>query len=287
MLSLRAFSRAAPRFSCSIARTSLRPVALPKPAFQSWKQVSKPAYAAFSTSCVFREPAAESDLELLAKLEDEVKHEKDSGAEDAREQETSIKYALESGEWKVKDVQGEQEVVLTKTFGNETIRATFTVADINNISEDTADEFADEALSDEGDYQTESQQSRDSQVDDEMLPPTFPARVNVTIEKPNNGALLIQAVIQDGDLQIEEISHFKDAAIANAQTAEKDWTRQSLYAGPPAENLDPELIAFWGRYLEERGLNVEFQNMVTDYISFKEQKEYVQWLENVKQFVAA
>lgn len=60
------------------------------------------------------------DLELLAKLEDEVKHEKASGAEDAREQEEGIKYALESGEWKVKDVQGEQEVILTKTFGNET-----------------------------------------------------------------------------------------------------------------------------------------------------------------------
>lgn len=160
------------------------------------------------------------------------------------------------------------------------IRVTFTVADINNISEDTADEFADEALSDEGDYQAESQQGRNAHGEDEILPPTFPARVNVAIEKPNNGALLIQAVIQDGDLQVEEISHFKDAATANAQTAEKDWTRQSLYAGPPAENLDPELIAFWGRYLEERGLNVEFQNMVTDYISYKEQKEYVGWLES-------
>lgn len=60
------------------------------------------------------------DLELLAKLEDEVKHEKASSGDDAKEQEASIKYALESGEWKVKDVQGEQEVVLTKTFGNET-----------------------------------------------------------------------------------------------------------------------------------------------------------------------
>lgn len=60
MLSLRAFSRAAPRFSRSVARSSLRPVALPKPAFQSWKQVSKPAYASFSTSRAFREPAAES-----------------------------------------------------------------------------------------------------------------------------------------------------------------------------------------------------------------------------------
>lgn len=67
-------------------------------------------YSSFSTG----------DVELLAKLEDEIKHEKTSGAEDATEQEASIKYALENGEWQAKDVEGEQEVVLTKKFGNET-----------------------------------------------------------------------------------------------------------------------------------------------------------------------
>lgn len=67
-------------------------------------------YSSFSTG----------DVELLAKLDDEIKHEKSSGAEDAAEQETSIKYALENGEWQAKDVEGEQEVVLTKKFGNET-----------------------------------------------------------------------------------------------------------------------------------------------------------------------
>lgn len=139
------------------------------------------------------------------------------------------------------------------------------------------DELHDDALGDEGEF---SSHQNKAENEDEILPPTFPARVNVTIEKPANGALLIQAVIQDGDLQIEEISHFATADVANASTAEKDWARQSLYAGPPAENLDPELLAFWGRYLEERGLNLEFQNMVTDYIAFKEQKEYVRWLDS-------
>ncbi|KAJ5711723.1 hypothetical protein N7488_005879 [Penicillium malachiteum] len=284
MLSLRAFSRSIPRVSRSVARTSLRPAVLPKSIAQPWKQASKPIYASFSTSSAFREPAAEGDIELLAKLDEEVKHEKASGAEDAKEQKTSIDYTLKAGEWEVKDVAGEQEVVLTKKFGNEKIRVTFTVADINNLSEDPMDDLHDDALSDEADFQ---QSSRDVESEDEILPPTFPARLSIAIEKANSGALLIQAVIQDGDLQVEEISHFKEAEIAYSQTAEKDWTRQSLYAGPPAENLDPELLAFWGRYLEERGLNVEFQTMVTDYIAYKEQKEYVSWLENVRKFIAA
>lgn len=156
MLSFRVFSRAVPRFSRSVARSSLRPVALPKPGLQPW-QAAKPAYAAFSTSRAFREPAAEGkfpiivttvtcflypaanvcqehlkhanvcvfgfmigDLELLAKLDEEVKHEKASGLEDAREQKASIDYALQAGEWQAKSIEGEQEVILTKKFGNET-----------------------------------------------------------------------------------------------------------------------------------------------------------------------
>merc|ERR1712187_932281 len=101
------------------------------------------------------------------------------------------------------------------------------------------------------------------------MEPSFPARVNVTVEKPGNGALLIQT------------------ELAHAQTAEKDWARQSLYAGPPFENLDEELQTFLERFLEERGINAELANMIPDYIQVKEQKEYVRWLENVKNFVSA
>lgn len=60
------------------------------------------------------------DIELIAKLEEELKHEKASGQEDAKEQQASIDYTLEAGQWQAKDVEGEQEIVLTKTFGNET-----------------------------------------------------------------------------------------------------------------------------------------------------------------------
>lgn len=126
-------------------------------------------------------------------------------------------------------------------------------------------------------------QSRDdaSAESIEQPEPSFPARVTITVEKPNNGALLIQTVVQDGVFQIEEVSHFANAELAQSLTAEKDWTRQSLYAGPPFENLDEDLQGLWDRYLEDRGLNAEFANMVPDYISVKEQKEYLRWLESM------
>jgi complement component 1 Q subcomponent-binding protein len=102
----------------------------------------------------------------------------------------------------------------------------------------------------------------------------------VTIEKPGNGALLIQTLAQDGLFQIEEVSFFSKPDLAHAVTAEKDWTRQSLYSGPPFENLDEDLQSYLERYLEERGINAELANMIPDYIQVKEQKEYVRWLES-------
>jgi complement component 1 Q subcomponent-binding protein len=159
------------------------------------------------------------------------------------------------------------------------IRVSFTVADIQNISEQ--EDFDDAALTDDLDYQKDSQRNQEGADELENTEPSFPARVNITVEKPNNGALLIQTVVQDDVFQIEEVSHFAKAELAQAQTAEKDWARQSLYAGPPFENLDEDLQSLWDRYLEDRGINAEFATMVPDYISVKEQKEYIRWLESM------
>lgn len=108
----------------------------------------------------------------------------------------------------------------------------------------------------------------------------FPARVNITVEKAGSGAILFQTYVQNGFFQIEDISYFNKPDLAHAQTAEKDWVRQSVYAGPPFGNLDEGLQNFLDRYLEERGINAELATMIPDYIQVKEQKEYVSWLES-------
>ncbi|KAI9370138.1 mitochondrial glycoprotein [Aspergillus egyptiacus] len=308
MLSLRTLARSVPRtFSRSISTRSaiLRPVSnLPKSSFVqlSSKQALRPPHAAFSTCRAFRQ--AEGDAELTAKLEDELKHEKASGLEDLDSSVQNIQYVLQNNSWEVKDVPGEQEVVLTKKFDKEEIRLTFTVADLQNLSEQ---EDFDAGLTDELDFEGHSPvnqgrnggnvsqhpEDRVAPADREMddverdFEPSFPVRVNVTIEKPGNGALLIQTIAQDGLFQVEEVSYFNKPDLAHAETAEKDWARQSLYAGPPFENLDEDLQTYLERYLEERGINSELANMIPDYIQVKEQKEYVRWLENVKNFVSA
>jgi complement component 1 Q subcomponent-binding protein, mitochondrial len=39
------------------------------------------------------------------------------------------------------------------------------------------------------------------------------------------------------------------------------------------------------RYLEERGVNSALASFISDYAELKEQREYVNWLKNLKTFI--
>ena len=117
--------------------------------------------------------------------------------------------------------------------------------------------------------------------------PSFPARVNIIVEKPGKGALAVETVAQDGMVVIDNVFYYTDASHAHAKTAEKDHDRRDMYVGPPFGNLDEDLQVLLERYLDERGINTALAIFVPDYIDMKEQREYLRWLENVKGFVGA
>ncbi|KAL8840597.1 MAG: hypothetical protein Q9170_001283 [Blastenia crenularia] len=226
---------------------------------------------------------------------------------------------------KLEDIEGQEEVALTRKFGDESIRITFSIADLNNINED-ADQFDnDPALSDEdaADAAEINVQSGGANTkgainqgrtkggnfavapEDSVAPsdraegsyeepssrgeqePSFPARLNINIEKAGKGVLQMEAVAQDGEIMIENVYYFKKPELADAKTAEQDWSRRNLYTGPPFGNLDEDLQVLLERYLDERGVNTALALWVPEYIDWKEQKEYLRWLSNVKSFVDA
>lgn len=125
---------------------------------------------------------------------------------------------------------------------------------------------------------------REDLADDESAPPneedepTFPVRVNVMIEKVGHGTLQMETTAQDGEVVIDNVYYFKDAELADAKTAELDWKRRNLYEGPPFGNLDEDLQVLLERYLDERGVNTALALWVPEYIDFKEQREYLNWL---------
>jgi len=248
-------------------------------------------------------------VELAAKFQDELGLETDNG--DTEQLPESIQYFLDNGPFEIRDNPGQEEVVMTRVFGDEKIRITFTIADLQNLSEE--ENYDDNSLQDDMD-DVESQstinqrRSKDGNVkvtsedgvasadradlgedslENEQNEQSYPARVNVTIEKAGKGAMHVETVAQDGLIQIENVSYFENAELANAQTAEKEWSRQSLYAGPPFGNLDEDLQILLERYLDERGIDTALATFIPDYIDFKEQREYLRWLANLKAFVDA
>lgn len=108
--------------------------------------------------------------------------------------------------------------------------------------------------------------------------PGFPARLNITVEKAGKGALMIETLAQDGEILIENVHYYPKSELADAQTAELDWSKRNLYSGPPFGNLDQDLQLLLERYLDERGINTELALWIPEYIDFKEQREYLNWL---------
>ena len=115
-------------------------------------------------------------------------------------------------------------------------------------------------------------------ADDGGEDPSFPARLNVMIEKVGKGTLQVETTAQDGEIAIDNVYFFKDTELADAKTAELDWKRRNLYEGPPFGNLDEDLQILLERYLDERGVNTALAFWVPEYIDFKEQREYLDWL---------
>jgi complement component 1 Q subcomponent-binding protein len=116
MLSIRSFARSAPRAVSRLTSSAIRLPARPASFLQSaWKPASPRYTAAFSTSTIRRAQAAEGDEELAAKLESEIQVENEMKTDVP----TSVKDYLQNGPFKIIDTPGEEEVVLTRTFGDE------------------------------------------------------------------------------------------------------------------------------------------------------------------------
>lgn len=118
MLSIRTIARSAPRaartFTNRAIKTATRPTLL-QTAFPASRLQCASAFS--SSSLRAKSASPESDAELAQKLASEIQME-----EEMKEQEeipTSIKDYLENGPFEILDTPGQEEVVLTRTFGDE------------------------------------------------------------------------------------------------------------------------------------------------------------------------
>lgn len=119
MMSLRNLARSAPR-ALSRATSAVTRSQAGRTTLQSTRTSAflRPQQAsAFSTTVFRRTAAADIEDELSAKLASEIQFEEEVKA--TQDQPASIKDYLENGPFQIEDVPGKEDVVLTRTYGNE------------------------------------------------------------------------------------------------------------------------------------------------------------------------
>ncbi|KAG6182527.1 hypothetical protein E4U24_005343 [Claviceps purpurea] len=233
--------------------------------------------AQYSTESSRRAANGECDDELAAKLESEIQVEQETKSE---QQPASIKDFLANSPFELVDTPGEETVKLVREFGKEKITVSFSISELNNFDPYSEDAELEAEEMEEGRAEEDVEGEEDGAAN---------INLNVVIEKPGSksGALVIDASAQDGAISISNMYYYDDAKTAHIDTPESAHKRADVYAGPAFGSLDVDLQILMERFLEERGVTEAMAAFVPDYVEVKEQEEYVKWLNNVKDFVAA
>ncbi|KAI0534747.1 mitochondrial glycoprotein [Xylaria digitata] len=291
MMSLRAVARSAPRTLSRMSSTATRQMRVAQSSSllrTAWAPLRTPQLTATFSSTPFRQaPKNEADQELFAKLESELQFENEMKINEQLP--ASVKDFIENSPYELKDEPGKEDVYLVRKLGDETITVSFSISDLANFETDPYHE--DNALTDEeldtpeGKRLAETEAEED--IEDEDVDNVVPCRINIVVEKPDKGALNIEAVAQDGAILVENFYYYKDPKMAHSSSAEAVHGAEDVYPGPPFGSLDEDLQLLMERYLEERGISQSMALFVPDYMDVKEQREYQAWLKNVKDFVGA
>ncbi|KAG2205572.1 hypothetical protein INT47_005947 [Mucor saturninus] len=230
----------------------------------------------------------EVDSELAHQLEEEMQFEE---TDEKNEIPPFVQEFLDTNLFKIEDQLGHDKVILTRNFGTEKIRVIFSISDINNTVEEFEDDEEEEApvKHHEGGLKEGAEEEEKKEEEEEEEEGSFPVRATVMVEKEGKGSLVLNTVAQDGYLHIDAVRYFKEGQIATDEIATKEIgeQRQDLYMGPVYEELGEDLQTTFVKYLEERGIDTALATFLPDYVDYKEQKEYVNWLKDVNDFVSA
>lgn len=206
--------------------------------------------ARFSFGSHERQFSSAKDRELGEILKSEVEHEKES---------FEVPEEVRKGPprpFKVDDVRGSGEIILRRSFENE---------DISVVVGLQPDEYP-EMEPDEDGVEEEAEQ------------------------RPRQAMGCIVRVVKDADqpclefhMTVEEDSWYISSVLFDNKQGEPE---RIAYGGPDFGTLDDRLQALFDKYLFQRGFNSDLAQYLRAAISAKEQREYVQWLEDVAKFIS-
>ncbi|AET41326.1 Mam33p Ecym_8030 [Eremothecium cymbalariae DBVPG len=170
--------------------------------------------------------------------------------------------------------KGHNMAELVRKNGNETVHLSFDVAQVANVPYDP-------------------NVVEDSMNGEEEAPEEFSAAHEnfanvhiVVVKETDKSATCIELLVnfQEGAFYIDSITPFESAELALSNSAEAEAKKDLVYHGPPFSNLDESLQEAFEIYLESRGINDELVSFISAYSEWKENNEYVGWLQNMKNF---
>ncbi|KAG1359020.1 hypothetical protein COCNU_08G004660 [Cocos nucifera] len=172
---------------------------------------------------------------------------------DPREQEIDLPDGFP---FEIIDNPGDQTVVLKRAFAGENIQVTVFMN-----------------LDAEGGFNENDEDGSEDDNNESSFQPTI--SLVVSIEKGEGPFLEFCCNLNDNELEIESMVMKKCDALDD----------QGAYQGPQFSDLDENLQKALHKYLEERGIKGYLFGFLHSYMMNKDEKEYLVWLKNMKEFI--
>lgn len=170
--------------------------------------------------------------------------------------------------FKINDQTGLGIVTLERKFKGESIEIVFDCQDEVDEDEDVLGEYMEDALNEDDDEKKDG-----GNEDDEELESFVGVNFNVIISKGKEKMLI--NCIASKNLRIENAQFIPEG---------KEVDDENLYGGPLFYQLDESLQEAFKSYLSDRKIDEDLCYFILAYSRSKEQKEYVNWLENMLDF---
>ncbi|XP_016167054.1 uncharacterized protein At2g39795, mitochondrial isoform X2 [Arachis ipaensis] len=158
--------------------------------------------------------------------------------------------------FKILDQPGQQTIMLERTYQGEEIKVEVHMPDLVTGEEN------DDGRDDDDESERASQSS---------IP------LSVSVYKKDGPYLEFSCVAYPDEVVIDSLS------VKNPEPSED----QIAYEGPDFQDLDEGLQKSFHKYLEIRGIKPSTTNFLHEYMINKDSREYLVWLQKLKQFVEA
>ncbi|KAK1620044.1 hypothetical protein QYE76_025561 [Lolium multiflorum] len=221
----------------------------------------RPLAAAAARPMPFSSAAAvkpSSDDELLRVIKSEIKFAEDCDDHDRVEE------IPENFPFKITDKKGLNEITLTRTYQGEKIEVLVSMPSL--VTGDEAEHDQDE----------DDKEKDDDQEDGEKAPKSTIPLV-VTVSKSDGPSLEFTCTAYPDEILIDTLSVKQPAANEDEELI--------AYEGPDFNDLDENLQRAFHKYLELRGITPLTTNFLHEYMINKDSREYLFWLNKLKDFV--